>query len=143
MARFRRYALTAAAGIVTLFAAAPLPRVEIQPGGKFGEFRVVNHGAAIRLRSAVEVQRREKDKWVDAHVANLHLTASCAGTVPDCVTLAAGATLQPVPWTGSFCASQCTVNCNLDGTAPSGTYRFAVTSCDRKFRFYSDSFEKK
>jgi len=146
MDRLQRAAIGAAvcAGVILALAAATRPEIEIQLGGKFGEFRVINHGKSIQLNSAVKVQQKVGGEWQDTPVSNFYLIPSCGkGPVPDCVSLLSGATLQPVPWRGNYCFAQCIVPCNLDGPVPSGTYRYVLTSCDRKRKFVSASFERK
>jgi len=146
MGQLRCHTIGAAicAGMVLATAAASGPQVEIQLPGKFGEFRVVNRGAMIQLNSTVKVQHETGGDWQDSPVTDLYLTASCAhGAVPDCVSLSAKARLQPVPWSGNYCSSQCNLNCNLDGPAPPGIYRYVVTSCDHKHQFFSAAFPKK
>jgi hypothetical protein len=126
-----------------LAAAASGGGVDIELPGKFGEFRVVNRGAAIRLSAAVKVQQKTGGEWRDTPVTNLHLRDSCAKPAPECVSLGAEGRLQPVPWSGNYCSAQCPANCNLDGPAPPGIYRYVVSSCDHKRRFVSAAFEKR
>ena len=143
MERLRRHEIAASLCLAAIFAAPPA-QVNIELPGAFGEFRLVNRGPAVRLNSVVKVQRKVDGAWQDAPVANLYLIQSCAPAAPpECVELAAGARLKPVPWTGNSCSSQCVQNCNLDGALPAGAYRFLVTTCDRKRRFVSPQFEKK
>lgn len=119
------------------------PAIEVKLSGGFGAFQIVNHGPLLRLSSAVEVEQRTDGVWKSARVANLLLIPKCeSGAAPECVSLSTGATLQPVPWRGNYCYSQCPVSCDLDGPLPAGTYRFVVTTCDGKQRFASPAFEK-
>jgi len=146
MGRLRCHTLgaTVCAGVVLAAAAASGPEMQIELTGKFGEFRLVNRGAALQLSSAVTVEQKVNGEWKDAPVTNFYLIPSCTqGPVPDCVSLAAKASLRPVPWRGNYCSSQCPANCNLDGPVPPGTYRYVVTSCDHKQRFVSAAFERK
>jgi hypothetical protein len=146
MGQLRRHTIAAAAcaAVILVASAASAQTVDIELPGKFGEFRVVNRGTAIRLNSAVKVQRKVGSGWEDAEVSNLYLIPACqANAVPGCVSLAAKASLQPVAWRGNYCSAQCMSNCNLDGPVPPGTYRYVVTSCDHKHQFVSAAFEKK
>jgi hypothetical protein len=149
MEQLRRYALIAAACAGAAFlmpAAQPAGdgAVEVQLLGNFGAFQVVNHGAAIQLGSLVKVEAKVHGEWKDSLVANLYLIPKCAsGAAPKCLSLAAGQTLQPVPWRGNYCYSQCPEPCDLDGPVPPGSYRFVVSTCDRKRQFVSAPFEKK
>jgi hypothetical protein len=139
--------LTVLAGALSVGARAqpePKPAVEIQLIQGFGAFMVVNHGPAVDLSSEVMVERREEGSWKNAKVANLFLAPTCtASPVSKCVSLAARASIQPVPWLGTYCYSQCPVSCDLDGPLPAGTYRFVVTTCDHRRQFNSPPFEKR
>jgi hypothetical protein len=145
MGYVRRHAIAIiCAGVAVAAARASAPGLVIELSDNVGEFRLVNRGAAIRLESSVKIQREVGGAWQDVPVTNLDLTPACTrNPVPDCVSLAAGANLQPVPWSGNYCSSQCMANCNLDGPVPPGVYHYVVTSCDRKQRFLSAPFEKK
>jgi hypothetical protein len=148
MEHLRRYALMAAA---CASAACLMPgsspaggAVEVQLPGTFGTFQLVNHGESTQLDSAVRVETKVDGEWKDSNVANLYLIAKCRSGAPaKCVTLAAGQTLQPMPWRGNYCSSQCPVPCDLDGPVPKGIYRFVVSACDRKRQFVSAALEKK
>ncbi len=146
MGKLRHHAIAvlacAAVALSTVAAAGQV--VEIEVSKTFGEIQLVNRGAAIQLSSEVKVEQMVDGKWQQTPVANLYLISSCTQSpAPACVLLAANASLRPVPWRGNYCSSQCMANCNLDGPVPPGTYRYVVTSCDRKRRFYSAAFEKK
>ena len=149
MAHIRRNQVIAAVFACAIIAAlaaqgAKDPAVEVSLPGGFGAFRVVNHGPPISLSSAVEVEHLAGGVWADARVTNLDLTPKCQSvSIPNCISVAAGGTLLPVPWRGSYCYSQCPVSCDLDGQLPPGTYRFKVHTCDRKHHFVSRPFEKK
>jgi hypothetical protein len=149
MAQLRRNQMILAAFAGAILAAAAVqpaqdPAVEVKLSDGFGAFQVVNHGPPISLSSSVEVEQQVNGLWKNARVTNLYLISKCASvSVPKCVPLATGATLQPVPWRGSYCYSQCPVSCDLDGPLPPGTYRFVVATCDGKHHFASPPFEKK
>jgi len=149
MAQLQRYCLTfaavlAAAGLTGGLQPAQTAAVEVNLSDQFGSFRVVNTGPGISLKSEVEVERQVDGKWQNARVSNLLLVRSCQEKAAQkCIQLAARATLQPPPWRGTYCYSQCPISCDLDGPLPAGTYRFAITSCDGKHRFLSASFQKK
>jgi len=140
MGQLRCHTIGAAicAGMVLATAAASGPQVEIQLPGKFGEFRVVNRGAMIQLNSTVKVQHETGGDWQDSPVTDLYLTASCAhGAVPDCVSHCRPKPVcSPSHGAVTTVPSQCNLNCNLDGPAPPGIYRYVVTSCDHKHQFF-------
>ena len=147
MGEFRRNALIAAlaAGVMLIpvrCGTAAGPAIEL--GSGFGEFTVVSRGESIALNSTVEVQQLVNGEWVHASVTNLYLRESCGSTQPErCRVLKPGETIKVAPWTGNYCSSQCPSACRLDGPAPVGAYRFAVTSCDGKETFVSPKFQKK
>jgi len=149
MARLQRYGLICAAALtIAAFTRDLQPAqtvaIEVNLAEQFGSFRLVNSGPSISLNSAVEVERQENGDWQNARVSNLLLIRSCQEKASQkCIQLAARATLQPPPWRGNYCSSQCPVPCDLDGPLPPGTYRFVITSCDGKHRFHSASFQKK
>jgi len=117
--------------------------VVIELGGGFGEFSVANRGEAISLNSAVAVQQLVNGEWVHVPVTNLYLREACrAVRPPRCRELGPDEEIKAVRWTGNFCSSQCPGPCRLDGSAPLGTYQFAVTSCDGKETFVSPEFRK-
>jgi hypothetical protein len=144
MGQFRRQALgTLAALGVALAAAAAEPTLVVELTGQAGAFRVVNQGAPLQLSTTVKVQHQIDGTWRDAPVTNLRLTAACTSDPgPQCLSLATGGTLEPVPWTGNYCTSQCTATCNLDGQAPAGTYRYVIVTCGHRLQFFSEPFEK-
>ena len=147
MVELRRYALTAIWAGSCLAAAcqsAAEPPMEVRLTKGFGAFRLINHGPAVQLASAVEVERQVDGRWTSTGVSNLYLVPKCMiGVTSKCVTLPAGGPLEPVAWRGNYCYSQCPVPCDLDSPVPAGTYRFVVSTCDRKQHFASPPFEKK
>jgi len=148
MGQFRRQTLIAVAACLGCAAAraqpAAGPMVELMLGDGFGSFTLVNRGPAVQLRSAIKVERQVDAGWQDARVTNFYLIEQCTrAPVPACITLAAGATLRPMPWLGNFCYAQCPVNCELDGPLPAGSYRFVVMTCDGTRQFASPPFQKK
>jgi len=50
-------------------------------------------------------------------------------TLPACVTLAPGASLKPVPWTGYTCRGQCPRPCKGNVYRPPGTFRLVLPLC--------------
>ncbi len=138
-------ALVAAIALAAL-GGQPLARqaVEVRLTGSFGAVTLINNGPAVRLRSALKVERETSGQWKDTGVANLRLVTRCTHhPVPACTSLAAGARFEPAPWTGRYCSSQCPVACDLDSPVPPGTYRFSVITCDGRRHFESPPFEKK
>jgi hypothetical protein len=123
-------------------ASAPSSPLVIELSDGKGEFRVVNHGPALRLRFRVEVEQRLNGLWQRIPISNLGLQAEClAPPPPDCVALAALGALKPVAWTGRYCDSQCPVPCRLDSHVPGGWYRYVVSTCDESQQFRSQEFQ--
>ena len=143
MAQFRRAGLAAVAALLGLAGPCGAAQIELLP--QPGAFRVVNTtGAALRLRTAVGVQRRVGDVWMALPLANLNLIAACAPAEPPaCIDIAAGASISPPPWTGLLCASQCPQSCGAEGRAPAGVYRYAVQTCEGGAAGVSEAFERK
>jgi|GEM_PF-3057815 len=147
MARLRRETLVAAFLGSFFFVASAnadsVPEVIIKLGENFGEFFVVNQGAKVCLQSIVVVEEKSDDHWHEIPVSNLELREACLPSPPpSSVEIGASATLHPLPWTGSFCRSQCSEICRLDGPIRRGSYRFTVTTCDGKHKFSSPALEK-
>jgi hypothetical protein len=91
----------------------------------------------------VVVEQQLDGKWEKVPVTNLELRDVCHPSPPPrCIELGAGSTLNPVPWNGNFCFSQCPSSCRLDGPAPAGTYRFVIASCYSEQMYASPPFEK-
>lgn len=49
--------------------------------------------------------------------------------------------IHPVAWTGMTCGSQCPTGCRANVPVGPGTFRFVVSSCDRKTTYPSPEFE--
>jgi hypothetical protein len=93
-----------------------------------GAFEVVSKGGEVSLSSHVQVQRLFDGTW--QNVADVQLMRSCnQSQIPACVTLGNGEHLQPPPWNGYTCASQCPSGCRANILLPPGTFRFVVTLC--------------
>lgn len=121
----------------------PSQELELRLGAAFGTFHILNHGPGIRLSSTVRVEQQIGWHWVAAPVTNLFLTENCATKqIPDCLTLPADGKLNPVPWRGNYCYSQCPASCDLDSPAPPGMYRLVISTCDNKNKIVSPAFEK-
>jgi hypothetical protein len=107
---------------------------------KSGSFEVDNEGPAISLYSQVVVQRWNEDRWHDV-ASDLVLSESCKwNPEPECTTLAKGGKIHPMPWNGMSCSGQCFLGCRGNIFLGPGKFRFAITTCDRKTRFYGPGF---
>lgn len=101
---------------------------------------VENHGAdAAEVRSRLELQRRNGERWEEVSAARIELRFSCEDEAAECVTLAPGAVYIPPAWLGTQGDAQCT--CTRCAPAPAGTYRFVATSCNGAHTIPGDAFE--
>jgi hypothetical protein len=95
--------------------------------GREVTIRIENRGAQTRVAGQLVLQRERDGTWATENGVQLDLRFSCHDEAPDCVTLAPGAVYLPPSWLGTIGDSQCL--CERCVPAPSGTYRFLVTSC--------------
>jgi hypothetical protein len=106
-----------------------------------GAFEVENRGPDIELAWAVTLQRQLKGHWSD-EVTDLTLSEKCgASPRAGCVPLLHGAKLAPVRWNGLTCGSQCAATCRANIYLGPGRFRFVVSSCDGKRKFFGAAFE--
>jgi hypothetical protein len=147
MAAFRRQALTglllalAALSAAAAQDAAPL-RLELtaQPGG----LRIVNPGPApVTIRAALGVEAQQATGWV-AITTEFNAIARCTAADESHkdrpVEIAAGATLDIVPWRGFSCSGQCTLTCRANIYYGAGPFRFVATTIRDGQRVVSPSF---
>jgi hypothetical protein len=123
----------------TAATATPVPDISIT-NGKAGAFTVeARVPVKLQLRASIEALR--DGKWTDVSTyfdlgAGYRLVARCDTRRPekpaarDCIDLAAGAKLAPVPWTGMSCSSQCNGDCDKNAPLAAGDYRLVVKTCD-------------
>jgi len=105
-----------------------------------GAFEVENRGPALELASRVVVQKLEGGAWTD-RATDLILAETCDwNPKPGCRTVERGAKLRPPRWNGLVCSGQCPLGCRANLYLGPGQFRFVVTSCDRKQRFFGPAF---
>lgn len=108
-----------------------------------GSFEIENTGDDTELDAKVSIERKEGEKWtpLPSHI-QLELIENCdtKKTTPSCLSLNKGEKISPVPWTGFSCNVQCFKACRKNGYLGPGTFRFVVSSCDKKQKFYSPDF---
>jgi hypothetical protein len=114
-------------------------QVTIRNGSVPGAFIVESSGPDVELSWMVGVERFVDGKWVVEPV-RITLQETCAQTMGACLKLARGSHVQPKPWTGLSCASQCRANCRGNVWAGPGQFRFSVRSCDGKWRVHGPPF---
>jgi|GEM_PF-1442000 len=106
-----------------------------------GSFEVVNEGGEISLLSRVQVQRLFNGAWHNEST-DVRLVRSCdSSQIPNCITLHSGERLQPPPWNGYSCSSQCSASCRANVVSPPGTFRFLVTSCSGDWSIAGPAFD--
>lgn len=105
-----------------------------------GSFAVENRGSDITLARPVIVQREQAGRWTD-ETTDLALLESCGQAGGACLTLPAGAKLNPLPWNGLVCASQCAQGCRANIYLGPGRFRFVLSSCDGRRQFHGPPFD--
>jgi len=108
-----------------------------------GAFEIENTGDDIELDGRVRIERKEGDEWRPLpNYIELSLIEKCEEQkTSSCMTLSKGGKMSPVPWTGFSCKIQCFKACRKDAYLGPGTFRFVVSSCDQKQKFYGSEFE--
>jgi hypothetical protein len=105
-----------------------------------GMVEVENRGPAINLRSQLIVQQMDQGAWHDGAI-DLLLSETCVwNPQPGCQTMAHGAKLRPVRWNGMSCSGQCPQGCRATIYLGPGSFRFVVTTCGGKQRFFGPPF---
>jgi hypothetical protein len=124
--------------------AAPPPVVVVVRNGASPGSLEIEARAAVELDARLIVERQTKDGgWeplANLDLDSLKLVEACTDKPGACVTLAAGRTLRPVPWSGMSCSSQCNGTCDKN-VQREGRHRFVVQTCDGKARFEGPPFE--
>jgi hypothetical protein len=117
------------------------PEVIIRSLNKPGAIDIVNVSAStMSLRGRLIVERKRDGSWIETPVV-FQAIESCDGNdAPECVTLAPGARIRPVAWSGYTCSGQCTRPCRSNHYNGPGEFRFVVQSCDRTRRYTSQPF---
>jgi hypothetical protein len=100
--------------------------------------------APVQLDANLIVERQTKDGgWeplIHLDLDSMKLVETCGEKVGACVSLDAGRTLRPVPWSGMSCSSQCNDSCNKN-VPRTGIHRFVVKTCDGAERFEGPPFD--
>jgi hypothetical protein len=119
---------------------APQQTVIIRNLDKAGGMEVENRGPEISLSLRLVVQQMNQGTWHDS-ATDLLLSETCVwNPQPGCQTLPHGAKLRPVPWNGMSCSGQCPQGCRATIYLGPGLFRFTVTTCDHKQRFFGPAF---
>ncbi len=99
-------------------------------------FALANKGSDIELSTSVDIEQKNGDGW--KKIVSGDLMAS--GDSLKCIYLDTNSTVTLGPWNGMLCPGP---NCDANGPAPDGTYRYVVNACDGTRTFVSPAFEKK
>jgi len=119
---------TAAAFMLLIAGSTHAQNVSVRNLPPPGAFEVVSEGGEVSLSSRVEVQLFSNGTW--GKVAHVQLMRDCnSPPIPACVTLHDGEHLQPPPWSGYTCGSQCSEGCRANIVLPPGMFRFVVALC--------------
>ncbi|RLB46655.1 MAG: hypothetical protein DRJ42_27165 [Deltaproteobacteria bacterium] len=123
--------------------APPTLGLSVEPGFEGAASLIVeNRGSeAVELSSALVLEREEDGAFAPVSgIAGLALRFDCVQEPPECLTLVPGAALHPPPWNGMLGDAQCV--CTRCADAPTGTYRFVVTTCGGGHRVTSPAFTR-
>jgi len=124
--------VTTGAALATALSSAPGAQVsaaEIRNlgGGAFA-IEASPAGASFARQGRIEQQTAAGWKPVFREFRLLE-TCDALATLPACVTLAPGAVLKPVAWTGYTCDGQCPLDCKRNIYRPPGTFRLVLPLC--------------
>lgn len=83
--------------------------------------------SAVSVHSAMMIEQAVgAAKWERLAVQNLLLRSRCDAPKPEMISIASGASMTALPWTGRHCASQCAESCRAEVQYPPGQYRYVV-----------------
>ncbi len=122
--------------------APPTLGLSVEPGFESATSLIVeNRGSEpVELSSALVLEREEDGAFAPVSgIAGLALRFDCEPP-PECLTLVPGAALHPPPWNGMLGDAQCI--CTRCADAPTGSYRFVVTTCGGGHRVTSPAFTR-
>ena len=150
MGRLRRSALeTGLAGAFLLAGSAlwlageSAPVIQLRTPAPPGSLTIENRGAgAVELARKIAVEMRRGDTWAPVDT-EFDAVAECAApsNAGACVRLAGKSTLRAVAWRGFSCSGQCASICRANLYYGPGTFRFVVSTCDRKKQYRSEPFQ--
>jgi hypothetical protein len=111
-------------------AADPAPPVTIT-NVSVGKFSIEATKSPVKLQVVADIQGLRDGKWqsmpVDAG-RGYRLLSGCGDIKDTCITVATK--IEPVPWTGMSCSSQCNKTCDKNAPLAAGDYRLVVKTCD-------------
>ena len=133
MGKLRRSPVVVSAALATalsLAAAARVGAAEIRNLAQPGAFAIEASPAGASLARQGRIEQQTAAGWKPVF-REFRLVADCdaVAKLPVCVTLAPGAVLKPVPWTGFTCEGQCPRPCKRNIYRPPGTFRLVLPMC--------------
>lgn len=124
-------------------ASAPqLPAIVITNGKLPGSFGIKNEGTAtVMIDRKVTVEIWVNGKW-NAITGVVHLIDRCDDPQPkECLRVAPGNSFNPLPWTGSSCAAQCSEPCRANEYYGPGRFRYVIHDCSMKQQWTGPEFQ--
>jgi hypothetical protein len=131
--KLRRSPLIASAAlaiVLSLAAGSQAAAAEIRNLAQPGAFAIEASPSGASFAKLGRIEQHTAAGWKPVF-REFRLVADCdaLATLPACVTLAPGAVLKPVPWTGYTCAGQCPRPCKRNIYRPPGTFRLVLPLC--------------
>lgn len=146
MSQLQRYLLLMVCLLAREQCRAQLPvpapqQVQIENLSLPGAFEIRATDSPVFLSAHAIIEKSTQSGWVRV-ASNVLLGEVCArNPSPECISLAAGASLRPVRWTGFSCSAQCNRQCKKNVYRGPGTFRLTIFSCDKTVRFHGPPFK--
>jgi hypothetical protein len=132
LAKLRHSPLIVGAALAATLSFAALSRTgaaEIRNLAQPGAFAIEASPAGASFVRQGRIEQQTAVGWKPVFREFRPVEDCDAITLPACVTLAPGAVLKPVPWTGYTCAGQCPRPCKRNIYRPPGTFRLVLPLC--------------
>ena len=119
-----------------------LPAIVITSGNPPGSFSLKNEGSvAVTVDRNVTVEMWGNGKW-NAITGVVHLIDRCDELQPkECLRVVPGNSFNPLPWTGSSCAAQCSEPCRANEYYGPGKFRYVIHDCSVKQQWTGPEFQ--
>jgi hypothetical protein len=134
VAEFRRPQIVAAGvaivAALVVSAGSQTAAAEIRNLAQGGAFAIDASPSGDAFAKLGRIEQQTARGW-EPVFEEFRLVEDCGAvaTLPACVTLAPGASLRPVPWTGYTCRGQCPRPCKGNVYRPPGTFRLVLPLC--------------
>jgi hypothetical protein len=130
--KLRRSPLIASAALaatLSLAAVSPTRAAEIRNLAQPGAFAIGASPSGDSFAKLGRIEQQTAAGWKPVF-REFRLVEDCdAVATQACVSLAPGAVLKPVPWTGYTCEGQCPRPCKRNIYRPPGTFRLVLPLC--------------